>query len=276
LTTAEEGEEGNDVEGFRHDLLALRDALSKQEPEPNLLLFLDEVERMLPSPDSDRPGFQGYEEFLAVLRGIAQQYSCLTLLVASVDPRLNRTDRWGDTDNPVYRFFQEIFLPPFEKAECAEMVTNIGRQMGLTYTPRALERIYDEGGGHPFLTRDLCSMVVRELPRPSTVDSTAVADGLDAYLTQPSSYLDSLWEERLDKEAQRLLLWLAEKGPSSMEGLLDSAAERRTAIRSLGALTERHLLCREDDVYRLTFTLFRRWIRFQMLGLELNEALTDE
>jgi len=271
-----EAAESSDVETFRRDLLSLRDALGQREPDPRLVLFLDEVERMLPSPGGERPGFRNYEEFLAVLRGIAQQHGCLTMLVAGVDPRLNRTDRWGNVDNPMYRFFQGLFLPPFEKAECKEMVTNIGRQMGLTYTPKALDQIYREGGGHPFLTRDLCSGIVRGLPRPATIGSKAVDAGLEFYLTQPSSYLDSLWEQRLDEQEQDLLIRLAQEGSLSMEALLDGATDRRAAIQSLGTLTERYLLARSDGKYRLAFTLFQRWIRFQMLGTDLHEALSDE
>jgi hypothetical protein len=68
------------------------------------------------------------------------------------------------------------------------------------------------------------------------------------------------------------LFRLADREPQTRAELLAASGERRAALRSLGALVERHLLRQAGDSYALTFTLLRRWIRFQMLGLELDEA----
>ena len=117
---------------IQEDLLALWESLGQREADPHLVLFLDEIERLLPSAGADRPGFRGCEAFLVALRGVVQQYGCLSVLVAGVDPRLNRTDRWNETDNPMFEFFQEVFLAPFEADECHAMVTNKSRSKSST------------------------------------------------------------------------------------------------------------------------------------------------
>lgn len=260
------------IQEFRQDLLVLSELLDKNGVNSHMLLFLDEVGLMLPSPSGKHPGFHGYEDLLTVVRGISQHQGCLTLLTASVDPRLNRTDRWGETDNPLYRSFHEIFLPPFKDTECDEMVTSIGEQMGLEYSTEALLRIRRETGGHPFLTRELCSASVRDLPRRTQVGEASVVAGVKAYLMQPNSYLESLWKERLLEEEQSLLLLLAEEDFVPLQQVLDGAGDREAAIHNLGSLTENHLLRQTDGKYSLAYNLFRRWIRFRLLGKELEMA----
>ena len=41
------------------------------------------------------------------------------------------------------------------------MISNIGKQMNLLYTEEALEFIVDASGGHPFIARQLCSLVYK-------------------------------------------------------------------------------------------------------------------
>lgn len=260
------------IEDFKQDFLSLKEFLRQKGLAPELVIFLDEVERMLPSVGGKWPGFLDYEEFLAAIRGIAQRHGGLTLLVACVDPRLNRTDKWDEVDNPMYDFFQEVFLPPLKETECNEMITNIGQQMGLTYTTEARARIYRESGGHPLLARELCSMVTKDLPRPATVDEGNVATGVENYLVQADSYLDELWEERLTDEERALLECLAKYESLSMKAILAEASDRSATKNSLGSLTERHILRKENDKYRFTFALLRRSIRFLMLAMELHEA----
>ena len=269
---ADHAAEGISVEEFRVDLLSLYAAVGARGTRPRFILMLDEVERMLPTRRSGRPGFRGYEQLLAVLRGVAQQEDFLTLLVASVEPRLNRADRWGDIDNPMYRFFQEVFLPPFEEAECCEMVTNIGQQMGIDYTPDALARIYAETGGHPFIVRNLCSLIIREQPRPLLVTVEMVVASVQAYLLQPDSYFESLWEERLDGHERALLRHLGEVEPLARSVLDDAEVNRRALTQRLGTLAEHHVLRATDKGYRNTFALLRRWVRYQELGVGLEEA----
>jgi hypothetical protein len=144
--------------------------------------------------------------------------------------------------------------------------------MGLDYTPEALAHIYRATGGHPYLTRDFCSLTIRDLPRPGSVDEGAVAAGTEAYLIQTHSYLDELWAERLKEEERDLLRYLAKEEPLPMKTLLSKCDDRHAAKEGLGSLSERHLLIRKNGQYRITINLLRRWIRFVVLGMDLEEA----
>src|SRR5262249_9670978 len=146
---------------FRQAVGELLDQLANQPGRPGLLLCLDEIDAILDEP--------GYLRFSALLRSIAENprwRGRFALLVASVDSITNRRDWSGEQRNPFFAFFSELPLAPLEPEDTRKMILTIGGLMGVEYTEDALELLVDIGGGHPFLTRQLCSQAARNLERP--------------------------------------------------------------------------------------------------------------
>ena len=150
------------------------------------------------------------------------------------------------------------------------MVTNIGRQMPIDYTKKPLTKIYAETSGHPFLNRNLCSLIIKDRPRPLKVDVPAVAQVVETFIYQPDSYLEGLWDERLDEDGQALLRRLVAEGPLTRDALVAGLETPRPMNQRLGALTEHHLLRESVDGYQIGFELFRRWICYQELGMDFE------
>jgi len=68
----------------------------------------------------------------------------------------------GAETNPVFNFFREVFLGPFSEEDTRLMLSDIARLMGKSFDDETLRGIHREAGGHPFLARQLASLVCRE------------------------------------------------------------------------------------------------------------------
>jgi len=241
----------------------LRDLYNLIGGDERLLLLLDEVDRLLPM-GSD-PGYEGFSTFLGQLRSASQGLQVLDLIVAGVDPSINRRDKWGERDNELYQALQEVWLPPMGDLDTREMIQSIGFEMGFQYEPAALERIVRAGGGQPFLTRQICSQVVGDLLGRGAVTITdeQARLGIEAYI-----YLPDLWSARLDGAQRLLLLHLAQfDGPVPRADLLPPE-RRQAALANLGALEERTIIRSEDGEYAIGWGILRDWIRWIELGLD--------
>jgi hypothetical protein len=254
---------------FRQAVGALLDLLAEQPGRPGLLLFLDEVDVLFEQPE--------YLLFASVLRGIAESSRWrgrFALLVAGLEATLNRADRLEGGRNPFYALFGEAPLGPLEPGDARTMVVSIGGQMGVGYTDEALETLVEVGGGHPFLTRQLCSQAVRDLERPATVDAPQAAQAIEAYLRLARNYpAESLWDVDGDgpPPAQAALLRaLADQQPQGEGNLMPPdlpPGERRALQLALDHLHDQSLIRQVEGGWELTIPLYRRWIRRYVLNL---------
>ena len=131
-----------------------------------ILCLLDEVERVLPTSEDSLEKVREFNAFFGALRGLGQQHGAMTLLVADVVPDCNRINHWpqrGATTNPVYTFFKEIFLAPLSQDESVTMLRDLGGLMGRRFDDRTVQRIHQESNGHPFIARQLASVVCNEV-----------------------------------------------------------------------------------------------------------------
>ena len=161
--------------------------------EARILLVLDEIERMI--PHAGQPGFSGFEEFFRLMRGIYQQRRQVLSAVVGADPTLCRLGKWEGVDNPVFQYYDEVFLAPLDRGECDAMVQGLAAILGVDFQPESLSKLYAETAGHPFVTRQLCSRIVQRFQeRPLQVTPQMVAAGVTEYLELRSEYLREIFE----------------------------------------------------------------------------------
>lgn len=162
---------------FDEDVTLLLNLIANNETafDSKIVLTIDELEWMLPVPGQS-PGFRGYAEFFAHLRGIAQQtQGKLVTVITAANPAISEEGTWDGRDNPVFQFYKDMFLPPLAQQECNEMIVKLGRGMAVSFDEESLAYIYRETGGHPYITRQLCSHVVQQNPsRPLLVSRQLV------------------------------------------------------------------------------------------------------
>jgi len=249
------------------------------------LIFLDEIERLLPASGDSRAKADEFNACFGALRALSQQRHHVSLLVADVHPDVNRVNRWPQDSagtNPVYSFFKEVFLEPFSERETGEMLDGLSRLMGWRFDQETAQAIHASSGGHPFVSRQLASLLRNRLAPTDgdTVGWSAAARYLKRALRYSGPLKDyfgqNVWAdlERRDADASMAVLrLLAERDES---GLTDTDLEAALVGREMGAgqvvdallwLDAVGLVSREeedeDDRFRLRVPLLGEWLKLQ-------------
>lgn len=241
---------------FNEDIRALLDAMSAGNTAfHKLVIVLDELEHLLPVDGKEN--IRGYREFFALLRGLAQteRYrGLLSTIVIAANAAISERGYWERLENPVFSFFQPVFLPPLSKDDCHDMIVTLGKSMSVYWEEEAIETIFTETAGHPFITRVLCSHIVdQDHRRPLTVTVTMVKAEIPQFIRNESSKFQQITEllHTHFPEEEKLLkkIALEEETPAS---LTDT---------ELSHLLGYHLIELKEGNYHITLNLLRRWLR---------------
>lgn len=264
--------------------------LSAQGVEDRLAIFLDEIELLFPPSDASSSTLARYFSLMHTLRGLVQEDGRISLMVAGVDPTINRVNRLGSEkqQNPFYKLLTEVYLPPLTIEDCSQMVRNIGLQVDLSYADDAVLAVSKYSGGHPFLARQLCSLAYKHLNyEPGEIALGAIEKAARQFLFDPeyATFLDDvglwgeissveLWGEKIASASQSVLLRLAQcSEPCPESSIIRNEQDDVASFRSaLYALRQLHIIESDDEGlkpnYSITFGLFRSWIRQARLGLK--------
>ena len=169
-----EYDEASAARHFKSDL----DELMKRMPEQRLLLALDEIEHLTfdISPashwaDDSLPLWQ-------TLRSVHQDTAgAFCFVVTGVNPHLLETERIGRFENPLFSTIRAYYLRPFDRESVRAMVRRLARYMGLRCDETLYEALAEEYGGHPFLVRQACSHLARQVAERPGELSRALLDG---------------------------------------------------------------------------------------------------
>jgi tetratricopeptide (TPR) repeat protein len=253
---------------FDEDMSRLLEALTADPtlPDIKVVITIDELEYMLPISEAN-PGFRGYADFFAYLRGVGQRTrGRVVSVVTAANPLVSETPNWGSRENPVFQFYQDVFLPPLDEDVCAEMVQQLGRGMGVSFDRDSLALVYREAGGHPYITRQLCGHIVRGYAyRPLRITRQIVEDSLETFVRDKGAIFEEILY-RLEThfpEENELLPFIADGvvEPAALATLSDQPIDRAL----------RHLLGYQiveyfGGEYRIKIRLLHRWLRRFRLG----------
>lgn len=241
---------------FNEDIRALLDAMSAGNTAfHKLVIVLDELEPLLPIDGKEN--ISGSREFFALLRGLAQteRYrGLLSTIVVAANAAISERGYGGGRENPVFAFFQPVFLPPLSKDDCHDMIVTLGKSMSVHWEEEAIETIFAETAGHPFITRVLCSHIIdQDHKRPLIVTVTMVKEEIPQFIRKEGSKFQQITEllHTHFPEEEKLLkkIALEEETPAS---LTDT---------ELSHLLGYHLIELKEGNYHITLNLLRRWLR---------------
>jgi hypothetical protein len=247
------GWSGEDINGnltaaeFGEALTAFHRRRERQHAPHRLLLVVDEYNVLIPDGAHHR-GLENYLEALAVLKALHQE-GWLLLLPCGKSADLSRQASWGTDENPFFHLLHPCYLGPLSRKENDDLMETLGARAGLTFTPEGLEQIYAETGGHPTLSRDLGSVLLRG--GRGTVDAIRIRRALDGYMTDPSQLviLRGIYERRMNADERQIAWTIAVSGAKKEEELFpDGDVERRRQVRdALENLLATHVLLRRED-----------------------------
>ena len=252
---------------FDHDVQTTLARLEHQMLSTRIILILDEVDRLLPSPEFSS-GFSGYPDFFAYLRGVSQNSNGrFVTIITAANPALCEQATWEGRDNPIFQFYHQMFLPPLARDDCIDMIVKLGRGMGIDYDEESMEAIFRATSGHPYLTRLLCSQIAQLNPiRPLHVTLDEVNQARNEFLRGEATPIFNEILERLDSffpVERDLLLFIADNVDSEVE--LEELVEQPIDV-ALYHLVGYQIVGRTADNYRIKIDLLRDWLRRYRLG----------
>lgn len=243
---------------FVEDMKSFLNALSKDEVPGvrRLVIVLDELEKILPLAGQSR--IDGYLEFFGLLRGLAQteRYrGLISSVVVAANASISERGYWEGRENPVFALYKPVFLTPLSEVECEEMILTLGKGMSVYWEPEAIHTVFQETGGHPFLTRSLCSRIARQHPiRPLTVSSKMVMEQIRPFIRDEGTKLSQITEllhNNFPEEEQFLVQIALNEHPADLPD------------EHVSHLLHYHLVATDGQDYRVTLNLLRRWLRRQ-------------
>jgi AAA+ ATPase superfamily predicted ATPase len=253
---------------FDHDIRVVLTQLQKGL-FARIILIIDEVDRLLPAPGFS-PGFRGYPDFFAYLRGASQNSNGrFVTIITAANPALTEQAIWEGRDNPIFQFYHQMFLPPLTHEDCIDMVIKLGRGMGIDYEEESLEGIFQATSGHPYLTRLLCSQISQMNPiRPLNVTPNVVMEARSEFLRGEATPIFNEILERLDTFfpiERDLLLFIADDvdSESDLSNLINQPIDV-----ALYHLVGYQLIERAQQTYYIKIDLLREWLRRYRLGRE--------
>ncbi len=127
------------------------------------VLVVDEVDQAFPPRSNIEPNeARALFSSLVQLRSLLQEQERLALLCAGVDPAMYERPIVEGKDNLLYKLVKLVWLAPMSREEMAEMVRSLGRRMGVRVRDHeVIDRLFNQYGGHPLLTRKACSLATR-------------------------------------------------------------------------------------------------------------------
>lgn len=153
---------------FEKDLKKLYNLLSNKR----MLFIFDEIEQISYSTSPSQHFKNGNDSlfFWQAIRSIFQTDSYLfSFVITGVNPKCIEDSKINGTDNPIFNILTPIFVPLFDYSDVKNMVSNIGRHLGLSFDEEIFAKLVDDYGGHPFLTRQVCSKINNELLREKQI-----------------------------------------------------------------------------------------------------------
>lgn len=87
------------------------------------------------------------------------QFRKFCFIVAGVNASISEIDKIDGIQNPMFGIMKPRYLTGFDKPELFSLLSVLGKRMGLHFSEEAVEMLHRRYGGHPLLSRMICSQI---------------------------------------------------------------------------------------------------------------------
>jgi hypothetical protein len=169
--------------------------LSKELNNRRILLIFDEIEHISfeTSTSTHWSKDNDFINFWQTIRSVFQKNnSVFSFIITGVNPLCVETPSIQGYDNPIFGMVNPIYLDLFNYKDVKDMISKIGKYMGIQFEEEIFTRLTDDYGGHPFLIRHVCSLINTgvEVERPYTVTKYDYAIKKEEYDNKLSGYIE--------------------------------------------------------------------------------------
>lgn len=181
---------------FEEDLKLLHENLKSRR----ILLVFDEIEQISygTSPSNSWGKENDALFFWQTLRAISQtDNSIFSFVITGVNPKCIEDSKINGQPNPIFNVLAPQYITLFDYIDVKNMVSNIGGHLGLQFEEEIYGKLVDEYGGHPFLTRQVCSkinadIIERREERPYIVSKYSYEKQSPEYQTKMEAVIEQI------------------------------------------------------------------------------------
>lgn len=170
--------------------------LIKKIKNKRILMIFDEIEHITFELSRNEKWKDGddYLSFWQTIRSIIQSEQDLcSFIIAGVNPMITEKVSIKGYDNPIFNNVSVTYLNLFSIEDVKNMTKDIGNYMGLSFDENVYFKLHNNYGGHPFLIRNVCSMLNGHFPdRPYKITNRDFDDFKDEFDSKLISYIQSI------------------------------------------------------------------------------------
>jgi cold shock CspA family protein len=161
-----------------------------------VLIIFDEIEHItfeLSRNENWKTG-EDFLSFWQTIRSIIQsEQNLCSFVIAGVNPKITEQVSINSFDNPIFNNISVTYLNLFSIEDVKSMVSEIGSYMGLSFDEAVFYKLHTNYGGHPFLIRNVCSMLNSYFKeRPYKITSRDYDDFKEEIDSKLISYIQSI------------------------------------------------------------------------------------
>lgn len=150
------------VEGWRNKktagnrFISLIESLSSTS---RVCLIFDEIEYITTSSKLAPHWKDDFIPLWQTIWSAQSQFRKFCFIAAGVNASVSEVDKIDGVQNPMFGIMKPRYLTGFEKPELFSLLSVLGKRMGLHFSEEAIELLYKRYGGHPLLSRMICSQI---------------------------------------------------------------------------------------------------------------------
>lgn len=223
--------EKNAVDSFTDDIKLLYEMFG----EKRILLILDEIESIgySTSPSKWWKDENDALYFWQAIRALIQTNDeYMSFVVAGVNPMCVEIQSINNIDNPIFGMINPIYTSLFEYEDIKNMVSSIGGRLGISFEDSVYAKMMEDYGGHPFLIRQVCSQINRDLNARKVIRPTKIS--IYSYNLKCDEY-----RQGMTSVIEQILGVITNYYPSEFELLKKLALDGRNAFKKELALGEK-------------------------------------
>lgn len=239
---------------FKSDI----DLILKTISNCKILIFLDEADLIAPYENTEK--FSGNLDFFRMIRGLSQSSNRVFSIISSPSSDMCTSSKWNGNDNPIFQMYSEDYIGNFPQNELNEMVVEIGKKMALTFNKESLETIFNYSGGHPYITRQLCSVIATQNTiRPLTVTKDIVKGASKGFFKKKIAIINEILD-RIGEGSLQILKVISGNNNISEENISKSLSKLETKVH-LYNLEKYKIVEEKDGLYKISIELLNLWIK---------------
>jgi len=175
--------------------------ICKTHMKDTLFFIFDEIENISIRTSAVEHWKNGtsFIPFWQTLRSLFQRKTdLLSYLIIGTNPYSIEQPTINGTDNPIYNFIKPEYIQGFTVSDTKEMVNKLGLIMGLEFDETIFSKLTEDFGGHPFLIRQVCSIINqlivtnKSIKKPASIDRNIYYKAKDIYMQKNSEYIEMI------------------------------------------------------------------------------------